>query len=118
VAALTKAELRARVLEHLGVVGAGQSAAAEDAALVDEAIDAAHDRLRKLGLAPFATSAIPSWAQVPLRNYVAVDVSPSFGVSVQRLPNGESPEQHAAERELGRQVAGYRHPIPIKADYY
>lgn len=112
-ATLTKAELRNRILEHIGVVGAGQSASAEDAALVDEAIDAAHDRLNKFGLVPFATSAIPTWAQIPLRDYVAGDVGRSFG-----LGDSLKPGQMAAENELRRQVAGYRHPIRIAADYF
>lgn len=110
---LTKAQLRSRVLEHLGVLAAGQSATAEDAALVDEAIDSAHERLRKFGLAPFATSAIPPWAQVPLRDYVAGDVGRAFGFG-----DNFKAGQVLAERELARQVAGYRHPVRIKADYF
>jgi hypothetical protein len=112
-ATLTKAELRNRVLEHLGIKPAGQSASAEDAVLVDEAIDAAHDRLNKFGLVPFATSAIPEWAQVPLRDYVAGDVGRSFGFG-----DSLKQQQMLAESELRRQVAGFRHPIPIRVDYF
>lgn len=116
-ASLTKAELRNRVLEHLGVKAASQSASAADGQLVDEAIDAAHARLRKYGLAPFATSAIPEWAQIPLRDYVAGDVAQAFGLGGARLGEFKS-GQMAAERELGRQVSGYKHPIPVVAEYF
>ena len=114
---LTKAQLAARVLEHLGVKAATQSANSADTVFVEEAIDAAHDRLRKFGLMPFATSAIPSWAQTQLRDYVAGDVAQAFGLGGARLGEFKTAAQ-AAERELWRQVAGYRHPMPIVADYF
>ena len=110
---LTKAEIRNRVLEHLGVLAAGQGASAEDAALVDEAIDSAHERLRKFGLVPFATSAVPPWAQIPLRDYVAGDVGHAFGFG-----DSFKPGQVAAERELAKQVAGYRHNITTRSTPY
>jgi hypothetical protein len=113
VADLTKAQLRNRVLQHLGVLAAGQDPSAEDADLVDEAIDAAHDRLNKYGLTPFATSAIPSWAQTPLRDYVAGDVARSFG-----LGDSFKAQQPLAERELARQVSGYKHARRVRADYF
>ena len=113
---LTKAQLAARVLEHLGVKSAQNAAAASDDAFVQEAIDAAHDRLRPFGLVPFATSAIPTWAQTPLRDYVAIDVAQAFGISGQRLLEYKSAARDG-ERELQRQVAGYRHPIRINPDW-
>ena len=114
---IAKAALRNRVLEHLGVKAAGQDATAEDAALVDEAIDAAHERLRKYGLVPFATTAIPSWAQIPLRDYVAGDVAQAFGMGDARLGEFKA-GQRAGEFELARQVAGFRHPVSVEAKYY
>lgn len=114
---LTKAQLAARVLEHLGVKSAAVSARAEDSAFVEEAIDAAHSRLRKYGLVPFATSAIPDWAQIQLRDYVAGDVAQAFGLGGARLGEFKGAAD-AAERELQRQVSGYRHPMPIVADYF
>jgi hypothetical protein len=112
---LTKAELRTRVLQHLGVLAVGQSASAEDAELVDESIDAAHDRLRKFGLVPFATSAIPTWAQTQLRNYVAGDVFRSFGLNHRAMEFDAGRE--IAERELARQISGYKHPRRVIAEY-
>jgi len=114
---LTKAELSSRVLEHLGVKAGQQAANANDDSFVQEAIDAAHERLRKFGLVPFATSAIPPWAQIQLRDYVAGDVAQAFGLGGARLGEFKSMAEKA-ERELARQIAGYRHPISIKADYF
>ena len=110
---ITKAALRNRVLEHLGVLGAGETAAAADQTLVDEAVDAAHARLRKFGLVPFPTSAIPSWAQIHLRDAVAGDVAQSYGVSGQRLMEFKQFAKEA-ERELARQVSGPKPPVRVK----
>jgi hypothetical protein len=115
---ITKADLRDMILQHLVVLAVGQTANAADAALVELAIDSAHDRLNKRGLTPFPVSLIPSWAQIPLRDYVAIDVSPSFGREVQRLPDGTSPIQNQALVELHAQCAGYKHAKRTKAVYY
>jgi len=109
----TSIELRNRVLEHLGVKQSAQSANAEDAKVVDEAINSAHDRLRKLQLVPFDLSAIPTWAQVPLRDYVAGDVARSFGFG-----DTLKPGQAAAELELRRQLTARRQPLPIEVRDY
>lgn len=114
---IAKAALRNRVLEHLGVLAAGETPATVDQAWVDEAVDAAHERLRKFGLVPFETSAVPAWAQIHLRDVVAADVAQSYGISGQRLLEFKQGAIDA-ERELGRQVAGFRHPIPIELDYF
>lgn len=116
-AAIAKAALRNRILEHLGVLAAGETAATVDQTWVDEAIDAAHERLRKFGLVPFATSAIPSWAQIPLRDVVAGDVAQSYGMSAQRLLEFKQ-AAIVGERELARQVAGMKHPLRVKAEYF
>ena len=112
---LTKAQLSARILEHIGVKSAADGARAEDDALVQEAIDAAHERLQKYGLVPFATSAIPPWAQLDLRDYVAGEIVQAFGL-------GGDPKWEAkaskAERELARQIAGFRHNLPIVTEYF
>lgn len=100
---IAKAALGNRVLESIGVKAGSQAAATADTTLVEELIDAAHEKLRKFGLVPFATSAIPSWAQDPLRMYVAEMIKPYFG----QQPSAAA-MQHA-ERELARQVSGYKH---------
>lgn len=110
---LTAVEIRDRVLEHLGQKAASQAASAEDAVLVDEAIIAAHAKLRGRGLAPFSMSAIPPWAQVPFRDYVAGDVGGCFG-----LGDSTKPRQVDAEKELRIQVAIHKPAFTIKATYY
>lgn len=90
-----KEKLRTRVLQHLNVLGAGQDASADDAEVVDEAIDAAHSELRTLGIAPFKVDEIPEYAQMPLRNYVAAKVSASFALSPQRRLELEAGVQQA-----------------------
>lgn len=114
---ITKATLRRKVLEHLIVIAAGETPATADQTLVDDAIDAAHERLRKFGLAPFETSAIPSWAQMQLRDIVAADVAQTFGKSGQTLIEYKAAAE-IGERELARQLAGHKHPIPIEVEYF
>lgn len=113
----TKAQLANRVLRHLGIIGPRDSANASDQADVEEAIDAAHDRLRKYGVVPFATSAIPTWAQIPLRDYVAGDMAQEFGKTGQELLEYKAAAK-AGQTELERQTSGYRHPIPIIASQF
>lgn len=115
---ITRADLIDMVLRHLVVLAVGQTASAEDADIVGRAVDSAHDRLNKFGVVPFPLTAIPSWAQIPLRDYVAIDVSPTYGREVQRLPDGVSPVQNQAKTELYAQVAGYKHSKPVRAIYY
>jgi hypothetical protein len=104
-------------MEAAGIIASGQSPALVDYTLVGEAVDSAYARLRKLGLAPFALADTPDWAQVPLRDYVAYDIAGVFGVGGEKLAD-ITRRRADAERELGRQVAGYRHDVPIKARYY
>lgn len=114
---LTKAALCNRVLEHLGVLAAGETAATADSTWAAEAYDAAYDRLRKLGYVPFLTNAIPSWAQIPVRNIVAADVAQSYGMSAQRLMEFKQAALEG-ERELAKQTAGFKHEVRIKAEYF
>lgn len=114
---INKAALRNRVLQHLGVIAASETPATADQTLVEEMIDAAWERLRKLGLVPFATSANPSWAQVQLRDIVAYDVGPSYGMTGQRLLELRMAAERA-EIELRRQLAGFKHNVSIEAKYY
>jgi hypothetical protein len=84
-AAITSATLRTRILQTLGVLAAGETASAEDAALVDGAIDGLFGELTRYGGADFALSSIPDWAQESLRDCVAFRVAPSFGMPPQKL---------------------------------
>lgn len=115
-ATMTRSEMIDKVLQDIGVLAAGQSANAEDADKVGKAADGAWAELRTLGLAPFATSAIPEWAQSGFGDYVAADVKPSFGIPMSN--QAKEAEQTAAERKLRRQLAGYRQLSSIPAKYY
>jgi hypothetical protein len=116
VADIAKAALRNRVLEHLGVLAAGETAATADQTFVDEQIDAAHDELRKFGYVPFATSAIPSWAQIPLRDWVAAAVGQSYG---KPWTDAEvEGRKRIAEQRLARQVSGLKHNVRVKGHYF
>lgn len=110
----TKAELAQKVLEYVGVVPAGQSASSEDSTLAEGVIDSVHAQLdsHDHSKVPFATSAIPEWAQQPMVKYVAVEVGPYFGKPY--------PEQHKATalRELEAAGAGHDHPVQARARYF
>lgn len=114
---LTSAEVASRVLEMLGVNGAGQSPSSEDSNRAGEAIDSAYKRLRKVGLAPFLTSAVPDWAQTPLIAIVAADLLATFGVGGER---GQLVRSEATQGmvELARYMQAKRHPVAIRARYY
>ena len=114
---IAKAALRNRVLEHLGVLAAGATAATADQTLVDEEIDASHARLRKFGVVPFPTSAIPDWAQQQMCDYVAYKCAPKYGVSGQRLVE-LAMRAKEAEFDLARQVSGYRHNLRVRPEWF
>lgn len=105
----TASTLRNRVLEYVGAKAAGQPASAEDASLVDDAVESAHDRLRGIGLAPFELTAIPPWAQTSLKEYVGGDVGREFG-----LGDSLRPAQAKAEHDLRVQCAIHNPAIRTK----
>lgn len=116
-ATLTKVEMRTRILQHLGVLSADESANAADAAIVDEAIDAAAAKLRNLGLASFDTSAVPEYAQIGFRDYVAADVASIFGLDAQRRAEHEQ-RQALALQELRQQRELTWNSQPVEARYF
>ena len=116
-AAQTKAELRNRVLTYLGVLAAGETARAEDAALVDSAIDASHAMLRGLELAPFSTDEIPEWAQLPFRDYVAGTVVSDFGLGLQRRAEVLSAAL-VGRQSLSAQVNNASMTSPLRVRFY
>ena len=59
---MTKAELRDHILRQLGVIGAVDTATAEDAALMETIIDNCHDELTQLEVALWDTTDIPAYA--------------------------------------------------------
>lgn len=100
-------------LEVVGAKPAGQSASAESADVAGRYYDAAYSRLRKRGLAPFDSNAVPEWAWAPLAHYVARDCSTTFGVQGEQLTKLES-EARWAERELTEQASVDVQEVPIR----
>ena len=113
----TRAILIDRALEHIGVLAIGGTVASNDSTRAGEVIDSAHERLRKLGYAPFATSAIPPWAQMHFRDVVAGDLAMTYGISGQRLVEFKLAAQRA-EFDLQRQVSGHKPPIRVAIEEF
>lgn len=113
----TRAEMISFMLEHIGVRAANQSARAEDSTLAGTVLDSLHTRLRKEGLAPYATSAFPEWAQIPFAEVAGPELAPSFRIGGEAYAVLEQRAAHGY-REMQRQTSGYRHPIPIKGSYF
>ena len=113
----TAAELAQAVLTRLGICGAGQSASAEDAAVVTKAWESIYPQLRKVSLAPFSSSAIEEEAQLPIEKYVAAQVQSTFGI-----PEPEASRRDMEARdgyaELKAQYSQSRQSFPIRQDDY
>lgn len=114
-ATVTKAQLRTRVLEKLGVLAAGEAASAEDAAKVDEVIDDLHEQLVQEGIAAWTTAAIPQGLAMAMTQWVARLAAPDFGLA------NDEPIQIQGEtgEKKVRQLAAAGDPAePIEAVYY
>jgi hypothetical protein len=104
-------------LEVLGVKPAGQSASAEDADLVGRYFDAAYSSLRKLGLVPFATTAVPEWAQPSLAAIVAADLTNQYGITGERLADLKS-SAAKGRRDLTEQCANGVEQTPVVPNWF
>ena len=78
----TKSELALRLLRKLGVVGAGQTASADDQERAEEKISAVHDALVSLGKPRWTLSAVPEYAAEAYALMAAVLAGPEFGAPV------------------------------------
>lgn len=100
----TRAQMIDRAMQRMGVLGAGVSAAGEDAVLVGETLDGIHDELTFRGLIGFASTSYPEWAQDPIAQIVAATAGPYFGVY--RDPGLRDAEIRRGEASLARNVQG------------
>jgi hypothetical protein len=75
---MTKAELRNHILRQLGVLGAGETATAEDAELVETVIDNCQDELEQLEVALWPVDDVPGYAIESFTLYVKSSLS-AFG---------------------------------------
>ncbi|MEN3973111.1 hypothetical protein WJS89_10565 [Sphingomicrobium sp. XHP0235] len=107
---MNKAQLRDHVLQQLGVLGAGQNASAEDAALIETIIDNVQDKLEHLGVALWPVTDVPGYAIEDFTGMVASRVS-AFG----QTPDLIKERYH--ERELRRLTNDPRHGVG-KAEYF
>ena len=106
----TAAELRNAALRKLGILGQAQTANADNAKLADDAWTSLHPQLRKDGLAPFTSAAVPEWAQQPCSKIVAGEIAEEFGKSI---PEAESLKNRGM-RELAKQVSMDKEPVPVR----
>lgn len=117
-ATFTKTALRNDVLRELNVLPAGQTASAEDAALVEARIQATFDLLDDDGLLTWEveSDAIPSRSYLPLIPLVAVSLCGAYG-QMARL--GELQTRAAgALKTLRKQAAlPYVHTV-TPSDYF
>jgi hypothetical protein len=113
----TRAEMVDWTLEVLGVKPAGQSASAEDADLVGRYFDTTYASLRKLGVAPFGTSAVPEWAQASFAHIVAADMTNHYGITGERLADLKSAAAKG-RRDLTEQCANGIEQTPVVPNWF
>lgn len=109
----TKAELRNKVLQKLGIIGAGETPSSDDQTLVEEAYDSAYVYLRSLHLVSWGSSDdIPTYAVNPVRNYVASQVANEYG------KNRNVEEERQSIIELASVLANDTDGEPTEAEYF
>lgn len=81
-ATVTKAQICQDALRHLGVVDPGENPTADEQVLAERRFDSLMSELALDGLnAGIEDLAVPEWAQIPLMELVAHEISPSFGIA-------------------------------------
>lgn len=80
--ARTRAELVNRVLKRLGIVGAGQTAFADQYATIDEELDSVLANLRTRGVIDIDPDDIDDAAFQPLALTIACELAGDFGANV------------------------------------
>jgi hypothetical protein len=116
-ATLTRAQVVDRALEAIGVKAAGQSSLTVDSDRAGESFDTVYYMLRKEGLAPFAISAVPEWAQSALIHMTAADIAPSYGIGGERLALVANMASKG-RTDLATQVAATIAPIRTTTEFF
>lgn len=110
-------ELATKVLDYLGVIGAGQSAEAADVALVIEAYQGKYAELEGNGLelVYWEREVIPDAIYLILRDLIALEVRGDFGqpVSAMEREAEETAILKRLRRHNGRPATG----LPVVAEY-
>jgi len=115
--ALTKADLRNAVMTRMGVLAAGETANAADAALVDQAIEDVHESLIQKGLADWVTSAIPNVMKRPLIALVKYEVADDFSIPEARIGRW-AVEARGMFGDIRALMSETQKGVPTKAEYF
>lgn len=111
-------ELATKVLDYLGVIGAGQSAEAADVAIVIEAYQSKYAELEGNGLEQvyWERDAIPDAIYLILRDLIALEVRGDFGQPISALEREaeETVILKRLRRHNGRAATG----LPVVAEYF
>ena len=113
----TKADVATLALQHLGVLAAGETASAEDAALVEDIVDGVHEGLVGKGLADWDVDDVPDAVKLAVRNIVAYQSAESFTIGSMRVAALRN-EAFEAEREIRRQQQTTPTDEPVRAVYF
>lgn len=112
----TQADLVKRVLRHLHVLEAGETADSDDDALIDDCITQVQSELTENGLAYWALTSIPESVMAGLIRMVAADAAAAFMDKGQAM--AYEADRERGERMIRRAVAGPQTDTPIMRDYF
>ena len=111
----TTAEWATASLVRLTIIGAGQTASAEDQLLAVSKANSLFPQLRRRGLAPFDADVIPEAAQDALEAMLADKLASSFGVTGERRAMLIL-EAKQAKIDLAAWIASEKPRLPIEVD--
>lgn len=115
--AFTAAQVRQAALEHLGIVGAGQSPSAEDDALAERKYVSLYGRLHRKRLVPFLRTSVEDWAIDPLAKVLAWEMVSEFGFTgIRRDGLREDKKEGLAELQSG--AASLPSPLQPRGQFY
>lgn len=78
---LTKSQIALRLLQKMGVVGAGQTASSSDQEKAEEKISTVHDHLCSINKVRWSLAAVPEYAGEAYALMASVLAGPDFGYS-------------------------------------
>lgn len=112
-------QLRAKVLERLGVLDPAQATSAEDAATVDQAVQTTLEDLYEDGLIPFDvdTDSIPAAHYKALSKVVAYDLIEAFGIVGDRAVKLSTGNDEGMRRLRSLKTAGYAGGV-VQSEYF
>lgn len=114
----TLAELRNRVLQKLKVLQAGETAEAEDSALIEDIAASVNEKLRELSIAYWSDSACPQAVLEDLATYIACHAADDY-MEGNAAASFRQTYEPTAERNLRRLASsGERFNKPTRQDYF